>query len=123
MTKSYSINTPKAISELLDGETIIIHLETGCYYSINKDGSTIWQTILDHKAIDQDTLSPEIKSFIEFLITEDLVREIDSTSDTVSLAENLDPKIDRYTDMQEMLLADPIHDVSDAGWPSLKKEA
>ena len=33
--KTYSINASRAISENLDGETIIINLETGSYYSLN----------------------------------------------------------------------------------------
>jgi hypothetical protein len=30
------------------------------------------------------------------------------------------PTIQRYEDMQAMLLADPIHDVDQSGWPTLK---
>jgi hypothetical protein len=28
------------------------------------------------------------------------------------------PKLSAYTDMQELLLLDPVHEVDDAGWPS-----
>jgi hypothetical protein len=28
-----------------------------------------------------------------------------------------EPVLDKYTDMQELLLLDPIHEVDDAGWP------
>lgn len=27
------------------------------------------------------------------------------------------PSLNKYSDMQELLLLDPIHDVDDAGWP------
>jgi hypothetical protein len=27
------------------------------------------------------------------------------------------PAFDRYTDMAELLLIDPVHDVDEAGWP------
>ena len=27
------------------------------------------------------------------------------------------PQIERFTDMQELLLLDPIHEVDDTGWP------
>jgi hypothetical protein len=32
------------------------------------------------------------------------------------------PCLHKYTDMQELLLIDPIHDVDDYGWPIIKKE-
>ncbi len=119
MQKTYAINQSKAISEVLEGETIIIHLETGCYYSLNHDGSIIWEAVLSKKNL--ITNSPETISFIESLIIENLIQETAPSSESLALA-NLNPKIDKYTDMQEMLLADPIHDVDDAGWPNLKKE-
>ena len=35
----------------------------------------------------------------------------------------LKPNFEKYSDMQEMLLADPIHEVSYGdGWPKLKKK-
>lgn len=120
MQKAYTINPSKAISEILEGETIIIHLETGCYYSLNHDGSIIWEAILNQKNLVAN--SPEIISFIEFLTTENLIQETAPTSESFELI-NLNPKIEKYTDLQEMLLADPVHDVDDAGWPNLKKEA
>ncbi len=32
------------------------------------------------------------------------------------------PVLERYTDMQELLLLDPIHDVDESGWPHRKVE-
>jgi hypothetical protein len=35
-----------------------------------------------------------------------------------------EPTFEKYTDMQALLLADPIHDVElQAGWPHLKSDA
>jgi hypothetical protein len=31
------------------------------------------------------------------------------------------PKVESYSDMQEMLLSDPVHDVDQRGWPILKE--
>jgi hypothetical protein len=30
----------------------------------------------------------------------------------------VEPALNKYTDMQELLLLDPVHEVSEAGWPS-----
>jgi hypothetical protein len=32
------------------------------------------------------------------------------------------PVLERYTDMQELLFLDPIHDVDESGWPHRKVE-
>lgn len=116
---TYRVNTQKAIGEILEGEAIIINLQTGSYYSMNPAGSTLWDAITREVPI---TLTPALTPFIEYLIAEDLI----SASEAAPVAEPItvegEPTIEKYDDMQEMLLADPIHDVDNAGWPQLKTE-
>ena len=120
-SKTYKINSQKAISETLDGETIIINLETGCYYSMNPDGTEIWNAIAAEKAIPNDNST--IASFLELLENDGLIVESEASSNDVADVNSfVNPSVEKYTDMQEMLLADPIHDVDTAGWPNLKKE-
>ena len=118
-SRTYTINSRKAISETLDNETIIINLETGCYYSMNPAGTAIWNAVATGTPI--DTSNPIVKDFLELLITDDLITEA-AESDRVPFVVTEDPKLEKYTDMQEMLLADPVHDVDESGWPNLKKE-
>jgi hypothetical protein len=121
-SKKYFINSHKAISETIDGETIIINLETGSYYSMNPAGTALWNAIV--KAASIPVGEPAIAGFMQNLLDEGLVLESDSSSDEIveDVSMFLDPRIEKYEDMQEMLLADPIHDVETAGWPNLKKE-
>jgi hypothetical protein len=35
---------------------------------------------------------------------------------------SLPPRLVRHTDMEDLILLDPIHDVDDAGWPTRKTE-
>lgn len=120
-TKTYSINTSRAISETLDNETIIIDLETGCYYSMNAAGSAIWNAIGSGKAI--PTQDPVVGNFLKMLQDDGLIAQSESNQNEIAdAAQFADPSLQKYTDMQEMLLADPIHDVEAAGWPELKKE-
>jgi len=123
--KTYQVNTHKAIGEVLDGEAIIINLQTGSYYSMNTAGSTLWEAISNQVPV--AITNPALEKFITFLLQEDLISEAPVTvlADTlpaklVSVIE--DPIIEKYEDMQEMLLADPIHDVDNAGWPKLTHE-
>src|SRR5258708_37116209 len=38
----FRVNTPKVVHETIDGEVVIIHLDTGCYYSLDGVGAAIW---------------------------------------------------------------------------------
>ncbi len=138
---TYEVNTLNAISETLDGETIVINLKSGAYFSMNETGSRIWDSIVARRSMDSIvqsllgsyTISKEDaeKAFVAF-VTElqknELVNEIPDTGDSPiepAVAERKDfvaPHMNAYEDMREMLLADPIHDVAEVGWPTLKKE-
>ena len=136
---SYRIRNEKVINETLDGETIIINLETGTYYSINASGSIVWngaetnisieqmiERLLSMYDADRAMIEKDVNDLIAFLIAEQLIVEAERTNvivvEPTSTKElYLTPKIEKYEDMQEMLLADPVHDVDDMGWPILKK--
>ena len=72
---------------------------------------------------------------IEKLIEEELVVTIgNGDASTFTIDENSEKEfskaaskldkltINKYSDMQDMLLLDPIHDVDDKGWPEPKKD-
>lgn len=138
----YKINESRVISETLEGETIIINLDTGNYYSINTTGAIIWNQIqsnngtqnileyfLNHYDVNTDVITKSITEIISSLLKDNLILESESSSiqnikeeiKNISKEPFLAPKIEKYDDMKEMLLADPIHDVSEKdGWPNLK---
>src|SRR5919108_3193708 len=39
------IINPKVVGETVEGETILIHLETGSYYSLTGAGAEIWELV------------------------------------------------------------------------------
>ena len=138
---SYRIDTLRAISETLDGETIIINLESGSYYSMNKTASEIWNQILvgfsmgaivtslaNRYDASTETIEKAVDGLIETLKGDHLIIGTDAKSEgteptaeaSLSKEPFIAPTLEKYEDMQEMLLADPIHDVDDIGWPNLK---
>ncbi len=119
-TKTYRIDRNKAISETLDGETIIINLETGTYYSMNEAGTAVWDAI--GKELPINVTESFVTDFLVFLERENLIANLSESESELSacFTANEKPVIEKYSDMQEMLLADPIHDVDTAGWPKMK---
>ena len=47
-TQRFRLNTPAVASRVIDGEAILIHFETGCYYSTDALGAKLL-TLLEHK--------------------------------------------------------------------------
>ena len=142
VNKTYKINDGKVISETLEGETIIINLDTGNYYSMNTTGAIIWNQIqsnngtqnileyfLNHYNVSTDVITKSITEIVSSLLKDNLILESESSSiqnikeeiKNISKESFLAPKIEKYDDMKEMLLADPVHDVDEKdGWPHLR---
>ena len=117
----------------MEDELVVINLESGCYYSLDPMATLLWTQLQKGCTADQmfkkfsadspEKTLEEINTFITFLIDEELIAE---TTESADLAlcdlESYDlafktPCVQKFTDMQEMLLLDPIHEVSDKGWP------
>jgi hypothetical protein len=132
----YRPNSPPILHETIDHETIIVNLDMGTYYSLNPTASSIWiglesgasieqivQHLAEQSATPEGVVDKGVRVFLEQLIDEQLVV---TCEDAPALAE-LDgwpegrsfkaPMLSRYTDMQELLLLDPVHDVGIGGWP------
>jgi hypothetical protein len=139
---SVRVDTSHVVHETIDGEAILIHLGTGTYYSINGAGAEVWQWLAAGVTIDglmalasaRYVATPgEVRAGIEGLI-EDLLREgllVEGPADESSASPDLAreqvpfvmPPLQVYTDMQEFMLVDPLHDVDEtAGWPHVKAE-
>lgn len=146
----YGINSNDVISEIIDGEAVIINLDNGFYYSMDSTAAMVWSeiekvktaaeiinTFNHHFDVDRDTIKTDIRMLIQELLTEELIvpvndspnknnlTRIESDSKNISgLLEYTRPVLNKYTDLEDLLLLDPVHDVDDAGWPNkpLKSE-
>lgn len=135
-----TINKPHVISEVVDGEAIIVNLESGAYFSLRGTGGTIWNLIEQGFGLDDiqkqfveqydgdpATMQTAVVQLIDELEAEKLVtvqpvnnglpchREANHPEEKRQPFEK--PVLDKYTDMADLLLLDPIHDVDESGWP------
>lgn len=132
MGKRLKPNEPSVISEAMDEELVVINLESGCYYNLNPSAARIWAW-LERGATDeaiaaaQETREADpqealetIASFCQYLEEEGLMIALPAGEDEVPLSPMAfeKPVIEKFSDMQEMLLLDPIHEVSEMGWPN-----
>lgn len=140
MNDSYQLVASGIVDEDLEQETIVINLTTGNYYSLNCTGSIIWKGVREHfcisdiiaalqnKQSNNAEISSWVYSFIKALEQEELIQASRTDFEKRQFhLENLNfeligPSFDKYEDMQEMLLADPIHEVEQDGWPNVKPQ-
>lgn len=134
----YELFSPQVIQETIEGEVIIVSLESGNYYSLNKSGGDIWQLALGAYSRDEiiaalrERYRPggadpgdSVPAFLDQLVEQQLLKtnQAGKTPQPVGAyfpAETgpfEEPKLEVYSDMQELLLLDPIHEVDESGWP------
>ncbi len=86
MAGVYRINKDKVASRVINGEAVLLNLNSGFYYSLNKTGSEVWQYLQEGKAIDEiiallnkiysldeKKLKKDVESLVNDLTKEELI--------------------------------------------------
>ena len=137
---------PEIVHETVDGEVIAIDLANGSYYSLAGSGSAIWALLaggaseagvcdaLAARFGADEAMAGDVAAFLGQLGENGLVVPAGDDSDGAVPADAggadtqaaIDiegggtyeaPRLERYTDMKDYFLLDPIHEVDTAGWP------
>lgn len=135
MGTDYMVNRPQVVDEVIDGEAVMINLVTGRYYCTNAVGALVWQGLVQGGSTDQITgalaavfsdapadLADHVAAMLRRLEEEGLVVAGGSpAAESVDLGAAVDayvvPEVEVFTDLTDLLLLDPVHDVDPAGWP------
>lgn len=135
----YRLNHPQVINEMIDGEAIMINLASGSYYSLDTVGGEVWALLEKSLSVDDivrqlsyryeasdEVIRSAVESLLEQLLREQLVTPDESSGTEASLpsqhrsAQRLPfkaPRLEKFTDMQDLILLDPVHEVDSRGWP------
>jgi hypothetical protein len=128
--------------EQLDDDVIAIHLETGMYYAFDGVAADCWSGVAAHASVDDiaaalgarfgvstDRALDDVAAFVTGLVGERLVVDdpeppgLDAPAWATTYAQRqrpgayAPPLVQRYDDLDDLLMLDPIHEVDDAGWP------
>ena len=143
--KVFQINAPRVVHQTLDGESIIIDFESGAYFSTDGVGAVIWEQVGKGATLEEivrvlsgryDADPKDLEAAaVEFLtqLEQDLLIATDDVdgagspgpADSPANARSAfqAPVLHKYTDMQDLLLLDPIHEVEAEGWPAQRKDS
>ena len=130
----FTINSKDVVHENIDGEVIAIDLGRGSYYSLAGGAADVWSMLeagasaeqlvsaFDGGA-DRATVEREVRDLLERLEAEALVvpaGEAGGGGPPAAAIPYRPPVFEKYEDMQDYFLLDPIHEVGSAGWPQPK---
>jgi len=140
MLSSHSFFLPPAADVVLEAfpdETIAVNLETGRYFSLDLMGAETLELLtsgrdlgatVEHLAArygaDPVDVEPAVVDFARRALAEGLLRAASECPPAVPLPRPEPagvpfsaPTLTVYSDMEDLLLLDPIHDVDATGWP------
>jgi hypothetical protein len=145
--RQFRVDPRRIVHETIEGETILIDLETGAYFSFRGAAPAIWEKLVQGRSDlevicemqqgyegDGTTIASATSGMIDQLQREGLLEPVQMNGNQSPAAAGLAPPpggekqpfelpmVERYTDMQYFLLLDPIHEVQETGWPHAAAE-
>lgn len=142
MVVHYIVDERRIAHQTVDGEVIAIDFVNGAYFSMRATAGEIWQMLVANAALDEvialyqenspvpaDTLVTEIQAFVSELLAASLLQPSDAPGTAQPALSAIvaqrkpytPPQLEKFEDMADLIMLDPVHDVSDAGWPHIPK--
>jgi len=141
-TVGYVVASRDIVSEEFDGEFVVLDLASGKYYSMDAAASALWRAISAGVSLQAlagaveggapaNTAIPAqaIYDYAEQLVAYGCLAPSDVAGsapvdpaivDVLRASASL-PKVAMFSDLADLIMADPIHDVEEAvGWPVRK---
>lgn len=135
---NFALNDEKMFADITDGVAIVINSETGIYYGMNALGTAVFENLLN--GVSTENILKALKAlpnvpqdientfnvFINKIQEKEFVIPADASDQEASFSEEnyadgFEITVDEYDDAQELLLADPIHEVKEeTGWTGEK---
>ncbi|HMS63424.1 MAG TPA: hypothetical protein PKD63_14190 [Solirubrobacteraceae bacterium] len=133
-------NRPDVLDETFEGEAVLVNLRLGRYYALDAAASEVWAAVCDGltvaalaaavgapRGLDADAGIPWVAPLLRRLAEEELVTVQGGPLPAGDPAPGgpPEPALQVFTDMEDLLLLDPIHDVDldGSGWPQAPRSA
>lgn len=133
MSTAYALPNSAIVYECLEDEIIIANLDSGVYYSIRECGVPIWKLLIAGQSVEAIAsllqarfgadLSESLYAFLRQITEENLLTA--GAPSPKPLVEEISwppsftpPSLEKYEEMKELLMLDPVHEVDAQGWPS-----
>ncbi len=123
------------VSRQFGNEVVLANYENGLYYSLVDIGADIWLGLRAGRTVDDlvaafsarhpssaGAIAAGVPGFVDQLLAEGIIaravngpeRQHWAPMDAEAFSP---PALERFDDLRDLLLLDPVHDVGEAGWP------
>jgi hypothetical protein len=134
----YGVKEPSVVYEVFEEEVVVLDLESGSYFSLRGSAAWIFQAAAGgvssgaiaaacSRGDESGKVADSVGAFLDSLVGEGLLVPRPETAlppqppPPPQLPESAEPfappHFEKFTDMKDLLLLDPIHDVDETGWP------
>ncbi|HXJ83220.1 MAG TPA: PqqD family protein [Candidatus Methylomirabilis sp.] len=140
MNTRFAVDKSRVVYEVLEGEVLVVNLDSGHYYILDGTAAAIWQQLVDGATpaevahalstrypADGETILEAVRRFVAELTEEGLLAASDratawqggsGAADAGDLGPTfVHPVLNRYADMAKLIQMDPIRDFDETGWP------
>lgn len=132
---AFGVLSRQIVSELIDGEAVILDLRSGRYHTTDGVGAEVWRAAsdgMDLSAIvascrayfpDEPGVEADIEALLDRFVGVGLLTPVAGAAESNGHhprwpASYQTPRLDSYDNLADMMALDPIHDVDAVGWPS-----
>ncbi|UPK38695.1 PqqD family protein [Bradyrhizobium sp. 186] len=130
-----TVSVPLLISQQFDSEVVLANYQNGVYYNLDGSAAQVWLGIKAGRTVeeiasacaaatggDPASIAQQVQAFIDSMLAEGLIAngEADPRAERWSPVlkdEFAAPEFQRFDNLRELLLMDPVHDAGDEGWP------
>jgi hypothetical protein len=140
-----AVPTSRVAADTVEGEAVIINLDTGAYYTTEGAGCDAWQLLASGQTLghvveslgsrydaDDGAIEGYVQQLVKTILAEGLMHALESDGtppvdesdegvDGLRAVETRQPfepaEFISYHDMKGLLLLDPVHEVDAEGWP------
>jgi hypothetical protein len=134
----YRFNKRDVVFEEVEGEVILIDLARGCYFSLSGSGPVVWGMLGGGASVEEvcealtnvEAEREQVESLVEQLAKESLI--LPTADEEAGEAPGVGapngasfekPVLEKYEDLKDYFLIDPIHEVDEsAGWPNRRPD-
>jgi len=130
---AFRIRRPEVVSEIFDGEAVVVDLRLGRYYSLSPLAAELWRRLEAEPTLDELEAAfaarwegnghEQLAAFLDRLLAAELIDR--STRSVGAPPVGLEPvarhdgelELESFDDLEELLVLDPIHELDENGWP------
>jgi coenzyme PQQ synthesis protein D (PqqD) len=131
----YSTSVPMLVSRQFNDEIVLANYGNGLYYSLTGSGADIWLALKAGWTVEDiiaafsarfpssiGVVAAAVPAFTDQLLAEGIIARLAKSPERrawspMAVDAFAEPVCERFDDLRELLLLDPIHEVGEGGWP------